>query len=223
MEKPYSTIRIIIADDHEMVRDGLRVMIGKIRELEIIGEALNGEQLVQLTRRLAPDVILTDVRMPGMSGLEAAKIIKKEFPHIGIVALSSYDEEDLIMDMMNAGAKGYLLKNASNRELTEAVKAVYRDDFYYCSQAKIKMAAGKAHLLNKNREENKFTDRELQVIRMICEEKTSKEIGSTLGLQSRTIERYRDAIMEKMEVKNLAGVVMYAIKNNLYDVSAEKK
>jgi DNA-binding NarL/FixJ family response regulator len=223
MEKPYSTIRIIIADDHEMVRDGLRVMIGKIRELEIIGEALNGEQLVQLTRRLSPDVILTDVKMPGMSGLEAAKIIKKEFPHIGIVALSSYDEEDLVIDMMNAGAKGYLLKNASNRELTEAVKAVYKDDFYYCSQAQIKMAAGKANLLNKNREENKFTDRELQVIRMICEEKTSKEIGATLGLQSRTIERYRDAIMEKMDVKNLAGIVMYAVKNNLYDVSAEKK
>ena len=226
MNKPYKPIRIVIADDHEMIRDGLQVMIGKIPELEIIGEAVNGVQLVQQVRNLMPDVILTDVRMPVMSGLEAVKIIRDEFPHIGIIALSSYDEEDLITDMLNAGVKGYLLKNAGKRELTEAVKAAYRDDYYYCENTNAKLSqliAGGGKILKKNPEEEKFTERELEVIHLICEEKTSKEIGAILGLQARTIESYRDSIMEKMDVKNSAGVVKYAILYQIYQVSKEKK
>ena len=140
MSKPYLQIKIVIADDHEMVREGLQIMASKIEDIEIIGEASNGEELVILTRRLMPDVVMVDVKMPRYSGVEATRLIKQEFPHIGVIALSSYDEESLVLDMLNAGAKGYLLKNASKHEITEAVKSVYRDEPYYCKDIQQKLA-----------------------------------------------------------------------------------
>lgn len=212
------TIRIIIADDHHVVREGLDVMIKKIGDIEIVAEAATGEELVQLTRRHLPDVILTDVKMPKMDGIQATAIIKKEFPHIGVIALSSFDEESLIMDMIRAGAKGYLLKNASKQEISDAVKTVYRDEPYYCKHIKGKvseMVARGGPLRQKNHPRNLFTERELEVIALICEGLSSKQIADQLKLKTRSIERYRDTIMSKMDVKNAAGVVTYAFTHRL--------
>jgi DNA-binding NarL/FixJ family response regulator len=218
MSTPYIKIKILIADDHEMVREGLQIMISKIDEIEIIGEARNGEELVALTKKLQPDVILVDVKMPKCNGIEATKIIKKEYPHVGIIALSSFDEESLIMDMMNAGAKGYLLKNASKQELTAAIKAAYRDEVYYCKDINLKLAqmiAKGGSYLNFQKKEM-FTQRELQVIELVCKGLSSKQIASELDLKTRTVERYRETIMDKMNVDNAAGVVLYAVSNGLY-------
>jgi len=224
MSKPYLPIRIVIADDHEMVREGLQIMASKMDEIEIIGEAASGEELVTIISKLQPDVVLVDIKMPKYSGVEATRIIKKQFPHIGIIALSSFDEESLIMDMLNAGARGYLLKNASKQEITEAVKAVYRDQSYYCKDINQKLAqmiARGGQLSNHGLPA--FTPRELDVIHMICQEYSSKQIASALKLKTRTIERYRDTIMQKMDVRNAAGVVKFAIKHGLYNPSSEKK
>src|SRR5690348_4606233 len=125
-------IRIILADDHEIFRDGFKAMIRKQPSVDLIGEASNGEELVEITRRLKPDVVVTDIKMPRMDGLQATKILCAEFPQMGIVALSMIDEENLIIDMMEAGAKGYLLKNAHKDEIIEAIKAVHNDQIYYC-------------------------------------------------------------------------------------------
>lgn len=219
-------IKILIADDHEMVREGLEVMIKKIEDVEIIGEASSGEELVQLTRQLVPDVVLTDIKMPKMSGLQATEIIKREFPYIGVVALSSYDEESLIIEMLKAGARGYLLKNASKEDLCEAIKTVYRDEPYYCKHIKQKiseMIARGGQLLQKQKPEDMFTERELQVIELICQGLSSKQIADHLNLKTRSVERYRDAIMDKMEVQNAAGVVMYAVTHDLCKPATAKK
>jgi DNA-binding NarL/FixJ family response regulator len=219
MTQPYVKIRVLIADDHEMVREGLQVIATKIPEFEIVAEAVDGEQLVQLCKAYVPDVVLTDVKMPKMNGIEATRAIKKEFPQIGVIALSSFDEESLIMDMLQAGAKGYLLKNASKQDLTEAVKAAYRDETYYCRQTNVKlseMIARGGFSSQANAAEKLFTARELQVIEMICKQMPSKQIAAALNLRTRTIERYRDSIMDKMNVNNVAGVVMYAMKHGLY-------
>lgn len=214
-------IKVIIADDHEMVRDGLQVMISKIDEIEVIGEASNGEELVSLTRKLLPDVILTDVKMPKCNGIDATKIIKNEFPHIGIVALSSFDEESLILDMVNAGANGYLLKNAGKQELTAAVKAAYKDDPYYSQDVNLKLSQmiARGGVYSKG---PSFKERELQVIELICDGLSSKQIASRLNLRTRTIERYRDNIMNKMEVNNAAAVVLYAVQHGLYPRKTEQ-
>jgi DNA-binding NarL/FixJ family response regulator len=224
MSKPYLQIKILIADDHEMVREGLQIMASKIEEIEIIGEASNGEELILLTKKLQPDVVMVDVKMPRYNGIEATKLIKTEFPHIGIIALSSFDEESLVMDMLNAGAKGYLLKNASKQEITEAVKAVYHDQPYYCKDINLKLAQmiAKGGQFPHHRNHD-FTEREIEVIKMICQEYSSKQIAAVLHLKTRTIERYRDAIMQKMDVRNAAGVVKFAIKQGIYNPSTEKR
>jgi DNA-binding NarL/FixJ family response regulator len=225
MSNPYLKLRLVIADDHEMVREGLQLLLKKISSLEVVGEASNGEELVAVTRTLKPDVLLIDVKMPKCNGTEATKVIKEEFPHIGIVALSSFDEEHLIMDMLNAGAKGYLLKNAGADEILAAVQAAYKDEAYYSKEINLKLAQMVSHsgLLDNNKKKPRlFNDTELEIITMVCDGFSSKQIANVLHLKARTIERYRDAIMEKMDVKNAAGVVMYAIKNDLYKGTGQK-
>ena len=211
-------IKIIIADDHELIRDGLQVMMKKVPAVEILGEAYNGEMLVKMTRKLSPEVILTDIKMPVMDGIEATKLIKQEFPHIGIIALSSYDEGNLIIQMLKAGAKGFLLKTASKPELLEAILKVYHDESYYCSNTKDKLSdliARSSYHPVKGSASEQFTERELQVIKLICDGFSSKQIASELKLKPRTIESYREKIMEKMDVKNSAALVRYALDHEL--------
>lgn len=221
MMKSLTPIRIILADDHEIFRDGFKAMIKKQPSVELIGEASNGEELVELARELKPDVIVTDIKMPKMDGLQATKILSKEFPQIGIVALSMIDEESLIIDMMEAGAKGYLLKNAHKNEIVEAIQSVNEDHIYYCNgtSAKLTRLIAKSDKIPfKKNAKPELTQKEIDVIQLICQEKTNKEIADDLNLSIRTIEGYRDRIFEKIGAKNAAGVVIYAIRNKIYDI-----
>jgi len=213
-------IKIILADDHEIFRDGFKSMLRKQPSIEMIGEAANGDELVKLTRQLLPDVVVTDIKMPKMDGLEAAKIIAREFPRIGIIALSMIDEESQIIDMMEAGAKGYLLKNAHKNEIVNAINAVYDGEVYYCNETSSKLsrliAANEKIPFIRKKEKIEFSDKEIDVILLICEQLTNKEIAQRLNLSIRTIEGYRDRIQEKIGARNAAGIVVYAIKNNIY-------
>ena len=213
-------IKIILADDHEIFRDGFKSMLRKQPSIEMIGEAANGDELVKLTRQLLPDVVVTDIKMPKMDGLEAAKIIAREFPRIGIIALSMIDEESQIIDTMEAGAKGYLLKNAHKNEIVNAINAVYDGEVYYCNETSSKLsrliAANEKIPFIRKKEKIEFSDKEIDVILLICEQLTNKEIAQRLNLSIRTIEGYRDRIQEKIGARNAAGIVVYAIKNNIY-------
>lgn len=221
MMKSIAPIKIILADDHEIFRDGFKVMIKKQPSVQLIGEASNGEELVRLTSDLLPDVVITDIKMPVMDGIEAAKQITRDFPQIGIIALSMFDEENLIVEMLEAGAKGYLLKNAHKDEIIEAIKTVDRNHTYYCNGTTAKLAnmIAKSNFKPSMKVvKPEFSERELAVIRYICQEMSNKEIASNLNLSIRTIEGYRDRILEKIGAKNAAGIVVYAIKNNIYQV-----
>jgi len=215
-------IKIILADDHEIFRDGFKSMLRKQPSIEMIGEAANGDELVKLTRQLLPDVVVTDIKMPKMDGLEAAKIIAREFPRIGIIALSMIDEETLIIDMLEAGAKGYLLKNAHKTEIIEAIKAVKDHHVYYCdgTSAKLTKMIAKSDKIPFNRKAPKpeLSQKEIDVIQLVCEEMTNKEIADRLNLSIRTIEGYRDRILEKIGAKNSAGIVVFAIRNKIYNI-----
>lgn len=212
-------IKVIIADDHELIIDGLRGSLSSDPELMVVGEAENGDELIKLARVELPDVILTDVKMPKIDGIEATKIIKEEMPGTEVIALSSYDEDQLIIDMLNAGAKGYLIKTAHKSEIIQAIKTVYKGDVYYCDSTNLKLAdmiaRRNTNPLRKVKQP-KFSERELQVIELICEGFVSKQIADKLALKKRTVERYRDIIMEKMDVGNVAALVVYAITNDLY-------
>jgi DNA-binding NarL/FixJ family response regulator len=128
----YGHIKVIIADDHEIFRDGLRLMLQKQPEIDLLAEAEDGKELIEHIKLLKPDVVITDIKMPRMDGAAAAKHIAEHYPTIGIIALTMFDEDDLIVDMLEAGAKGYLLKNADKHEMVEAIKSVYNNEPYYC-------------------------------------------------------------------------------------------
>lgn len=219
MKNRYMPLQVMIADDHEIFRDGFKVMCSKEKSLEIVGEAENGEDLVAMVFANPPDVVVTDIKMPKMNGIEVARTINKVFPQVGIIALSMFDEEDLVVEMLEAGAKGYLLKNAQKQEIFDAIEAVYNKETYYCSQTTTKLAgmiAASRFDSQRRQDPIDFSEKELQIIRMICEEHSSREIAEKLCLGVRTVEGYREKIQQKMNARNMAGVVVYAIRNGIY-------
>jgi two-component system, NarL family, response regulator NreC len=214
-------IRLVIADDHEIYRDGLKIMLRKQPDIEVIGEASNGKELIELTHKLEPDMIMTDIVMPVMDGIDATRQLTQSFPAVNIIALSMFDQENLIIDMLEAGAKGYLLKNADKMEITEAIKSVFKNIPYYCRSTSVKLARmiGQSKFNPyKKIDKPSFTEKEIRIIQYICQEFTNKEIGRELYLSDRTVEGYRVKILGKMNVKSTAGIVIYAIKNGIYKV-----
>jgi DNA-binding NarL/FixJ family response regulator len=216
------TIKVIIADDHEIFRDGLRMMLQKQPGISLLAEAEDGRELIEHIKRLQPDVVITDIKMPRMDGVAAARHIAEHYPTIGVIALSMFDEDDLIIDMLEAGAKGYLLKNADKNEMTDAIKAVYKDEPYYCKHTSQKLAQMVARSkFNPYRHQVRpvFTDREKEIIIYICDGLTNKEIAAKVFLSVRTVEGLRMKMLEKMNARNTAGIIIYAIKNDLYTAS----
>jgi DNA-binding NarL/FixJ family response regulator len=163
-------------------------------------------------------MVLTDIKMPRLDGISAAKAILERYPGTKIIALSMFEEEDLIVEMLEAGARGYLLKNADKREILEAIITVHGGNIFYCKHTTAHLAS----LIVKSKFDAQkkpagplFTDREREIIRLICRQHTAQEIGDLLFLSKRTVEGYRTRILEKMDVKNTAGVVIFALKHSI--------
>ncbi len=215
-------IRIIIADDHEVYRDGLKLMLAKEKGYTIVGEAKNGLELIELAKNAFPDIILTDIKMPQMDGIEAARHIREQNSSAGIIALSMFNEESLVVDMLEAGAMGYLLKSSDKSEIIDAINMVYNHHPYYCKSTSARLAItiteSKFNPYKKGQPESIFTAKETEIICLICEEYSAKEIGDKLFHSPRTVEGYRSKILEKMKVKNTAGIVIYAIRHGIYKV-----
>jgi DNA-binding NarL/FixJ family response regulator len=217
----YAPIRIVIADDHEIFREGFKLLLRNQQELELVGEADNGRELMAIVVKHQPDVVITDIKMPVMDGIEACRQVKREFPNIQVIALSMFNEDNLIMDMLEAGAKGYLLKNTNKEELIKATKAVYEGSSYYCLATSNKLAnmiAQSKYSPYRNQPVKKLSQREKEVIQLICEQYSNKEIAAALGLSIRTIEDHREKIQKKIDARNSVGIVIYAIKHELYVV-----
>jgi DNA-binding NarL/FixJ family response regulator len=216
------TIRLVIADDHEIFRDGLALMLSKQDTVVLTGQAADGEELLRLVAATQPDIVLTDIKMPRLGGIAAAKILLQQYPNLKIIALSMFDEEALIVEMLEAGAKGYLLKNADKKEILEAILTVYEGSIFYCKHTTAQLASlivRSKFDMHKKPQEHLFTDREKEIIQLICRQHTAQEIGDLLFISKRTVEGYRTRILEKMEVKNTAGVVIFALKHHLISES----
>ena len=221
MSGTYIPIRIIIADDHEIYRDGFKVMLKKQSAIELIGETDNGEDLIQMAHHLKPDVVITNIKLPGLDGIRAAKQITSEMPDVGIIALSVFDDEAFIIDMLEAGAKGYLMKNAEKDEMINAIKTVHKGQNYFCnliSRKLTKMLAESSYHPHKKNAKLELTERELTVMKLICQELSNKEIATELKLSVRTVEGYREKIQEKIGARNTAGIVIYAIRNKVFAI-----
>lgn len=214
-------IKVIFADDQDVYRDGLRMLLGRDKTIKLLGEAADGGQLVELAKSLHPDVVLTDLIMPGMDGIAAIKEISKLGLNIKAIAISTFDSDYLIVEALEAGALGYINKNAQKGEIIEAIKTVYENHVYYCesTSAKLMMKILKSKFNPYLKPIfDLYSEREKQIIQMVCEDKTSEEIGKILNMGVRNVESLRAKILKKMGVKTTAGWVIYAIKNGLYHI-----
>jgi DNA-binding NarL/FixJ family response regulator len=211
-------IRLVIADDHEIFRDGLALMLSKQETIALVGQAGDGRELIQLVREHKPDMALIDIKMPRLDGIAAAKLMLQENPRLLIIALSMFEEENLIVDMLEAGARGYLLKNADKQEILEAIFTVHEGNIFYCRHTTARLASlivNSKFDMSRKPAATKFTDREIEIIQLICQQNTAQEIGDKLFLSKRTVEGYRTRILEKMNVRNTAGVVVFALRHGL--------
>jgi DNA-binding NarL/FixJ family response regulator len=214
-------IKVIIADDHDMFRDGFKQLLIKQTDIELLAEASTGKKLVELAKLLHPDVIITDLKMPDMDGVSAIKAIRNAGLTTRFIALSTFDYDQLIVDALEAGALGYILKNAQRGEVIEAIKTVYDSKPFYCRMTTSKLARkimrSRFNPYTKSYTDL-FNDIEKRIICLICEEKTNEEIADIVCLSKRTIEGYRIKIMDKMEVKSGIGVAVCAIKSGIYEI-----
>lgn len=212
-------INVVIADDHELFRDGLKLMLNSAEGINLVGEAWDGRELINLVKKQQPDVVVTDIKMPITDGVEATKFIMQHYPAIKVIALSMFDDEELILEMFEAGAIGYLLKNADKSEMVEAIFTVNQNKPYYCKSTSgklTKLLAYSRYNMQKQQKEAEFSEKEKEIIRLICQEYTNKQIGEKLFLSTRTVEGYRMKILEKMGAKNIVGIVIEAIRLGIY-------
>jgi DNA-binding NarL/FixJ family response regulator len=210
-------IRILIADDFPMFREGIRLMLAKEDNISIVAEADNGEELTSLFEQCSPDVVITDIEMPRMNGIEATKQIRMSNSKVGIIALTMFGDDHLIVDMLDAGANGYLLKSSKKEELLEAIESANEGGSYFCNSTTMKLSKMIASTKTvSNNEEIKFSDKEIEIMRLICEQYASKEIALQTNLTHKTVEKYRDHIMTKTGSRNVVGIVIYAIRNGIY-------
>ena len=217
--KSHTPIKIIIADDHEIFRDGLAFTIQDSPKCEILASCVDGNQLVALTNQLKPDIVLTDLKMPVLSGVDAIRNIHKAHPEISCLALSTFDNEYMIVEALEAGAMGYITKNMPKKQLFEAIESVHRSIPYYCRTTSQKLARMiGSSFFNPYAQDKKglFNDAEKAIIKLICEDKTCKEIADELVMSTRTVENHRSKIFRKMNVQTTAGVAIYAVKHALY-------
>lgn len=214
-------IRVMIVEDHEMFRDGMGIILSQIENFELAAAVATGKEMKRYLRETGDvQVVLMDVKLAGETGIELTEYIKEHHPEVLVVALTMNDDANVILRMLSAGASGYLLKNATKNELRDAIDAVLNGNEYYSPEAAFKVI-NKISVKEKNNiagiELGGFSMREVQIIRLICEGRSNMEIADKLSLSTRTVEKHRFNIMKQMEVKSAAELVVYAIKNNLYE------
>jgi two-component system, NarL family, response regulator DegU len=216
-------IKVLIADDHRVVREGLAAILRTKENLEVVGEAQDGQEAVEKTRSLLPDVILMDVSMPRMGGVEATRVIKREFPHIGIIALTMYEEQQYIFDLVRAGATGYLLKDSDSSQIVQAIRSVYRGDSLIHPAVASKILAEFSLMAQKKGKksawvEHDLTEREITVLKLVADGKTNKEIANVLDLSEKTVKNHVRNIFHKLQVYDRTQAAILAIRKGLIEL-----
>jgi len=216
-------IKVLIADDHRVVREGLMAILKTEENIEVVGEAQDGQEAIEKVRTLEPDVILMDVSMPRMGGVEATRQIKREFPHIGIIALTMYDEQQYIFDLVRAGATGYLLKDTESAQIVEAIRAIYRGESLIHPSVASKILAEFSLLAQKKGkkpswEDHDLTEREITVLRLVADGKTNKEIANNLDLSEKTVKNHVRNIFHKLQVYDRTQAAILGIRKGIIEL-----
>jgi two-component system, NarL family, response regulator NreC len=212
------SIRLLLADDHGIVRKGLRFLIEREPGMEVIGEAADGREAVRLAAQLTPQVVIMDIAMPLLNGIEAASQIVKNDPRAGVIMLSMHSDEDYLLSALTAGAKGYLLKDSAEEDLVRAIQAVARGrPFFSPAIAQTMLEDYLRYLQQRNLQDSYelLTDREKEVLQLLAEGKSNKEAAALLNVSVYTVETHRTHLMQKLNLHNTAEIVLYAVRKKI--------
>lgn len=215
--------KILIVDDHQLVIDGLSAIVKELKEYEIVGKASNGKEAVSLAEMLSPNLVLMDIDMPIMNGLEACRRIKTNYPQIAVLILTMHNEPSLIRKVMEIGADGYVLKNADREEFYNALCSIAKGKKYFSAEVTESLLQTEGKTKSNFSIDNntlllaKLTERELDVLKLIAEGFSNKEIGEHLFISHRTVDTHRTNLMKKLDAHNVAALIKFAIKNGLVE------
>jgi len=214
------TVRILLADDHKVVRQGTRALLSTMPEWQIVGEADNGRDAVSLTAELKPDIVILDISMPKLNGLDATRQIKKNSPDTEVLIFTAQETEQLVHDVFESGARSYILKTDAADHLIEALKALSDHKHFFTSRISeivfARYIQGK-NALEGTPEKSRITDREREIVQLLAEGKSSKEVATILGISVRTVETHRAAIMKKLGLKSFSELIRYAVRNKIVE------
>lgn len=219
------TVKVVLADDHQIIRDGVKTLLSDVDDIEVVDEAENGDELIKKLKDQTADLVILDINMPLMNGIQAAEFIKEKYPKIKILVLSMYDEEAYVVKVLQVGVSGYILKNTEKKDLLEAIYKVMNGEQYFSSEITMKMVqkisknAENTHAnLSANHEISRdvqLTNREKEILKLIADGNTNKNIAFKLNISPRTVDTHRRNLLQKLGVKNTAGLVKYAIQIGL--------
>jgi DNA-binding NarL/FixJ family response regulator len=217
-DDPEEIIRVAIADDHMLFRAGVKTALSMKKDIRMVAEADNGMQLLNLLKHITPDVVLLDIQMPIMDGITTLPEIKRLYPDIKVVMLTMHNDHSMISKLMELGANAYLTKNSDSEVIYEAVKTVYEQEYFFNQLTNKALIDGlrlkrQAEVVTPT--EAKLTDKEVTILKLMCEEKSTKEIADIVDLSPRTVEAIRDKLKTKTGAKSMAGLVMYAVKTGI--------
>ncbi|MBI4596029.1 MAG: response regulator transcription factor [Candidatus Tectomicrobia bacterium] len=220
--KKKEKIRLLLVDDHPIILEGIRACLAEHEDIEIIGEALNGEEAIQKATELSPDVVLMDISLPGMNGIEVTQFLQREVPQTKILAFTMYNSKQYVLSSIRSGARGYVLKDTSPSELVLAIKSIYVGGSFFSSRASQAVLEGfvKESETEEKSDKVALTKREKEVLTLIAQGVSNKEIANRLFVSVRTIETHREHIMSKLNVHTVAELTMYAIAKGLLQVQA---
>ena len=211
-------IKVLIVDDHTLVRDGIRALLAMVADTNVVGEAANGKEALEKVKRLAPDVVLMDLAMPIMSGLEATRRIRKRFPETKVLALTQYEDKEYIIPTIEAGARGFISKTSAFSELASAIQAVYHGGSFLspmAAAAVVEECQQKVAIEGEKDSYQNLTDREREMLKLVAEGYTAKEIADMLVISLRTVETHKTNLMKKLDIHNKADLIRFAIRKGI--------
>jgi DNA-binding NarL/FixJ family response regulator len=214
-------IRVLLAEDHTIVRKGLRALLDDETDIEVVGEAEDGRETVRQVERVCPDVVLMDITMPLLNGVEATRQIKSQHPEVQVLGLTRHENEEYIYQLLRAGASGYVVKQAAPAELVEAIRAVFEGDTYLSPSINPSMVEEyirQAKAMVKSGPDERLTPREREVLQLVAEGRTNREIAQVLSISIKTVEHHRANLMSKLDLYSAAELTQYAIRTGVIDV-----
>ncbi len=205
-------IRVLLVDDHKIVLDGVEALLSDLDGFNCVATADNGQKALDLLKVFDIDVILMDIDMPVMNGMEATRAVKRDYPNVKVISLTQHSERGMVKQLLECGSDGYLLKNINRDELALAIRKVYEGQNYFSSEVTMSLA-GKAVEKNASGSDVEITEREIEILTLIAEGFSSKQIGEKLFISPRTVDTHRTNLMNKLDIHNIAGLIRFALKN----------